>query len=111
MPDLLWLMDCFVLTSHFEGLGLAFVEAQAAGLPCVISTGLPITADEQRFPMVDVAQLPLSGGAATWAEAVAQALARGRHDPPRMNFDVAETTRELVNFYAAACRAAGRGSP
>jgi len=34
-------MDCFVLPSHYEGLGLSAVEAQAAGLPCFISDKVP----------------------------------------------------------------------
>lgn len=35
--DLMQAMDCFVLTSHSEGFGIALIEAQAAGLPCYVS--------------------------------------------------------------------------
>jgi len=38
-------MDLFVFPSHFEGLGLVVVEAQAAGLPCLISRRVPEEAD------------------------------------------------------------------
>jgi glycosyltransferase involved in cell wall biosynthesis len=34
-------MDAFILPSHYEGLCLALVEAQAAGLCCVISDAIP----------------------------------------------------------------------
>lgn len=34
-------MDVFVFPSIFEGLGLALIEAQAAGLPCVVSDAIP----------------------------------------------------------------------
>lgn len=37
IPDLLQAMDVFLFPSVYEGLPVALVEAQAAGLPCVIS--------------------------------------------------------------------------
>ena len=32
-------MDVFLFPSRFEGLGIALIEAQATGLPCVVFTG------------------------------------------------------------------------
>ncbi len=37
IPELLQAMDVFCLPSRFEGLAIGLVEAQAAGLPCVIN--------------------------------------------------------------------------
>lgn len=34
-------MDVFLLPSRFEGLGIAVVEAAAAGLPCIVSDRVP----------------------------------------------------------------------
>ena len=39
------LLYAFVLPSNFEGLGIAAVEAQCAGLPCVMSDKVPKDAD------------------------------------------------------------------
>ena len=33
------------MTSKSEGLGVAALEAQAAGIPCVLSAGIPLEAD------------------------------------------------------------------
>lgn len=41
VPRLLQAMDLFVMPSRFEGLGIAAVEAQISGLPCVLSGQLP----------------------------------------------------------------------
>ena len=59
-------MDCFVFPSRYEGLGLVVVEAQAAGLPCLISDRVPSEA------IVDaslVRVLPLERSPVEWAEA------------------------------------------
>ena len=69
VPRLLGALDAFVFPSHYEGLGLAAVEAQAAGVPCVISDSLPREADA--IPRL-IRRLGLSQPATAWAEAVRQ---------------------------------------
>lgn len=55
VPDLLQAMDVFCLPSRFEGLGIVLIEAQAAGLPCLVSPYIPedgiITSLPQRIPL------------------------------------------------------------
>lgn len=45
VDQLLSLFDVMVMTSKSEGLGVAALEAQAAGIPCVLSAGIPLEAD------------------------------------------------------------------
>jgi len=77
IPRLLRAMNVFVFPSLYEGLPLAVVEAQAAGLPCVVS--------DEVTREVDVVSglirwLPLSAGADAWADAVLEAAGQ----PPRL---------------------------
>lgn len=39
--EMMMAMDVFLFPSRFEGLGLVVVEAQATGLPCVVSENVP----------------------------------------------------------------------
>lgn len=45
VADLLCAADVFLFPSLHEGLGIAAVEAQACGLPCIASTNVPDSAD------------------------------------------------------------------
>lgn len=41
IPDLMQAMDLFLFPSLYEGLGIVLIEAQAVGLPCIISETVP----------------------------------------------------------------------
>ena len=68
---LYWAMDVFVFPSRFEGLGIAAVEAQAAGLPVICSEHIP----REAWVTDQVTQLSLSVGSNAWAEAIRKAKA------------------------------------
>lgn len=101
-------MDVFLFPSLYEGLGLVLVEAQAAGLPCVISAVVPWEADVVP-PLVE--RLSLSLPAATWAEAVLdagrgtkrlsqeEALRRVEGSP----FNVLSSVTKIQEFYESVC--------
>ena len=63
---LLMAMDVFVMPSLYEGISFASVEAQASGLPCVISDKTPLECDVTGR----VRQIALDDGPEAWAEAV-----------------------------------------
>ncbi len=60
-------MDIFVFPSLYEGLGLALVEAQAAGVPCISSDVIP---EEASVVGNLVRQMSLSRPPSEWADAV-----------------------------------------
>lgn len=68
-------MDVFLFPSLFEGLSVVLVEAQANGLPCLISTNN--SAESKITDLVDF--LPLSDTAANWAKKCVS-LSRGELD-------------------------------
>lgn len=45
VAGIMQLLDVFVLPSQYEGLGIVALEAQACGIPCVLSSTVPIDAD------------------------------------------------------------------
>ena len=97
---LLQAMDVFVLPSLWEGLGIVAVEAQTAGLPCIISENVPedcMVADGL------VTCLPLYAGEEAWAEATLRAAETQRKDTSAQiiasGFDIEENARMLQNIY------------
>ncbi|WP_156290946.1 glycosyltransferase family 1 protein [Oceanobacillus salinisoli] len=59
-------MDVFLFPSKYEGLGIALIEAQAAGLQCIISDAIPQEVEITNL----INRVPLSKNATEWAEKV-----------------------------------------
>ena len=93
-------MDVFLFPSLFEGLGIVAVEAQTAGLPCVISDTVPeecVLTDD----LVTVCRL--EDGAKTWANTALSVVSDGRRDHAgqvaERGFDISATAGRLEQFY------------
>jgi glycosyltransferase involved in cell wall biosynthesis len=100
-------MDVFVFPSHFEGLGLVLLEAQAAGLPCVASERVPAEAnvDKDLFHTVSLART-----APEWADVVVQVQSARSdraitfHALQTSGFDICINVRRLEKLYVNACK-------
>lgn len=93
-------MDVFAFPSLYEGLGIAVVEAQGTGLPCVISDKVPtesILADN----LVTVMRLQDSSEA--WAEHILSRLGQPRHSRTEelraAGYDIHDTAKWLEEYY------------
>ncbi len=99
VSDLLQAMDVFVMPSNYEGLSLAIVEAQAAGLPCFISDKVPIECKKTDL----VQQIPLSVSPAKWAEEILKVKRRIRRNTYQeiadAGFDIESNAADLSDFY------------
>ncbi len=97
--ELLQGADVFLFPSFFEGLPGAVVEAQAAGLPCVISD--TIAKEVCITPGVEC--LSLKKGAEFWAKRVLKQKGRTREDTrnyiEKAGFDIDSLVRQLTEFY------------
>lgn len=101
IPSLLKAFDVFLFPSRWEGLPVTMVEAQAAGLKCIISEKVPaecVLIDD----LVDV--VSLEQPPAFWAKKVLEsANANGRRDTyneiVQAGFDIDENTKWLQEFY------------
>lgn len=92
-------VDVFLLPSLYEGLGMAAVEAQAAGLPCIVSDEVPRLCDMTGH----VSFLPLDAKPEQWAEAVLKAVRLPRESQKEKiaaaGFDIQSTAQWLSDFY------------
>lgn len=104
VPALLRASDVFVFPSTYEGLPLAVVEAQAAGLPAVISSA--VTREVALVPG-RVTSLSLDESSDRWAAVVIEKAREGPAGPDAASclaggpFDIRTSAAELERAYAA----------
>ena len=99
VPDLLQAMDVFVFPSLHEGLPMTMVEAQASGLPCVISDRVPLECKLTE----NVQLLSLADSPARWAERVIDAAKITRRNTyeeiKAAGYDIVENAKKLQKMY------------
>ena len=102
VADLMQAMDVFVFPSLYEGLGIVLIEAQAAGLPCVVSDTIP----REAYLTDLVTAEKLSSSVEAWAEKILAKRAIPRIDRraeiAAHDFDITTEAVKLQEFYINA---------
>ena len=101
-------MDLFLLPSHYEGLPVVGVEAQANGLPCLVST--KVTREMQLTSSVTYKDL--AEGPAAWADEIlsmpVQRNGDVKEEMRNAGFDIEEAAKTLAARYEALSIRGGR---
>lgn len=99
VSDLMQAMDVFVFPSHYEGLPVTLIEAQAAGLPCLISDRVPIECKKTDL----VRQEALSKSAEEWAEVILKLKGiqhrKTYQEIVAADYDIKENAKKLSKIY------------
>ena len=97
-PALLQAGDVFAFPSVFEGLPVTMIEAQAAGLPCIMSANVT---DE--CVVTDLVKVLPIDDPAVWADAILAAKNTPRTDRladiQRSGYDITAAADKLTRFY------------
>lgn len=108
VSEIMQAMDVFVFPSNYEGLGITLIEAQASGLPCLISDRVPL---ECRITDL-IKQIPLTESSEEWADQVIKSAKMERKSTfleiRNAGFDIQENAKHLQNFYYS-CANGGNG--
>ena len=98
VPNLLQASDCFLFPSIWEGFGMVAVEAQAAGVPCICSTGIPksvaVVPNLCHFVSTDSMQKWID-----FAISAKPLLADTSEHMRKNGFDIKTTAGKLSEFY------------
>jgi glycosyltransferase EpsF len=105
VPDILRGLDVFLFPSIYEGLGNVVIEAQAAGIPCLVSDTLPREVD---LSMNLVTFKNLHNGAEEWAVELAKIIdvrkrpswAERKGKLKKFGYDVVENAKYLEKIYS-----------
>lgn len=104
VPAFLKNLDVFVFPSISEGLPVSVIEAQAAGVPAVLSTGV----DEEACLLPSSKRLDLSEGATVWASELVSSYNEFNTKEEvggiirSKGFDIKSSAEQLIALYQGA---------
>lgn len=91
--EMLCAMDVFVFPSKWEGLGIAIIEAEASGLPCVISDRVPLDVDLTNY----IKRISLEESDSIWAKEIMDQKVMNKEERLELNKIVLQTKYNIEN--------------
>ncbi len=95
IPELLKTMDVFILPSRFEGFGIVLIEAQASGLPCVVSDNVP----SQVYQNERIMRLSLDDPIDDWVDALVDPKGNIESFGDISDYDMNKEIKRLEQLY------------
>ena len=93
--------DCLLMPSIFEGLPLVAIEAQASGLPCLLSDAI----NDETIISKNCIKLDINSHPSLWATAILNLPKRNTNGDSFLDqrFDLINNRKILLDFYASIC--------
>lgn len=105
IPRLMKGFDAFLFPSHFEGLGLVLIEAQATGTPCLVSAQIP---DEADLGLGLFKKVSLQESDKSWAEKLYKLFYHPKIDEENIvislessGYGIDTSVKDLMKYYKA----------
>lgn len=105
IPNIIGAFDLFLLPSLFEGLGIVLIEAQAGGIPCLVSDQVP---PEANLHINLMKPLSLQVNPETWADYMTRMIGIERPDWPtrfrslhKHGYDIRSSVQRLEKIYGS----------
>ncbi|RKQ33495.1 glycosyltransferase family 1 protein [Oceanobacillus halophilus] len=103
IPTMLHSMDVFVFPSIYEGLGLVLLEAQACGIPCIVSEAIQPEAD---LNIGLISKLSLADNPNIWANKILEKATYKESDTKKIasgfernGYSLNQAVRKLMKMY------------
>ena len=92
-------MDVFVLPSLYEGLGMVAIEAQVAGLPCILSTEVP----KEAIISIQTKSVDLNEPVSKWCEKILANDGCTRNNKIcNEKYNIEKSNKKLIDSYLEA---------